>query len=118
DNLRFAVAAVVTWLLYVGINLGVLAPMLVRRGIRLREVFGLESVWTELVIASLGLIMAAFWKFNPFLVPFAVLPLVLIHRALSVPQLQAEARVDPKTGLFNARHFANVLADELARAAR
>ena len=30
----------------------------------------------------------------------------LVHRSLSVPQLQAEARVDPKTGLYNARHFA------------
>jgi diguanylate cyclase (GGDEF)-like protein len=29
-----------------------------------------------------------------------------------------EARVDAKTGLFNARHFAAALADELARAQR
>ena len=29
-----------------------------------------------------------------------------------------EARVDPKTGLFNARHFAAALADELTRAQR
>jgi diguanylate cyclase (GGDEF)-like protein/putative nucleotidyltransferase with HDIG domain len=48
----------------------------------------------------------------------ALAPLVVVHRSLSVPQLQAEARVDPKTGLFNARHFANALADEVARAAR
>jgi hypothetical protein len=40
------------------------------------------------------------------LIPFAVAPLLLIHRSLSVPQLQEEARVDAKTGLFNARHFA------------
>src|SRR5204863_3688293 len=45
-------------------------------------------------------------------------PLVLIHRSLAVPQLQAEARVDPKTGLFNARHFASALAEELGRAER
>src|SRR5881296_695392 len=55
---------------------------------------------------------------NPWLIPFVVAPLVLIHRSLSVPQLQAEARVDPKTGLFNARHFAAALAEELGRAQR
>ena len=40
----------------------------------------------------------------------------LIHRALSVPQLQAEARVDPKTGLFNARYFASALVGGARRA--
>src|SRR5207244_9137843 len=49
---------------------------------------------------------------------FGLAPLVLIHRSLAVPQLQAEARVDPKTGLFNARYFAAALADELGRAQR
>ena len=37
---------------------------------------------------------------------------------LSVPALQEEARVDPKTGLFNARYFARALNEELARASR
>src|SRR5205823_6763574 len=32
--------------------------------------------------------------------------------------LQAEARVDPKTGLFNARYFASALGEELGRATR
>ena len=54
----------------------------------------------------------------PWLVPFALTPLFLIHRSLSVPALQAEARVDPKTGLFNARHFAAALAEEIGRARR
>ena len=35
-----------------------------------------------------------------------------------MPQLQAEARVDPKTGLFNARYFASALTEELGRAQR
>ena len=41
-----------------------------------------------------------------------------MHRSLAVPALQAEARVDPKTGLFNARHFAAALAEEIGRARR
>jgi len=35
-----------------------------------------------------------------------------------VPALEEEARVDPKTGLFNARHFAAELREELGRAKR
>ena len=35
-----------------------------------------------------------------------------------MPALEAEARVDPKTGLFNARHFNKVFEDELARSHR
>jgi diguanylate cyclase (GGDEF)-like protein/putative nucleotidyltransferase with HDIG domain len=66
----------------------------------------------------LGVAMAAFWVGNPWLIPFAVAPLLLIHRSLSVPQLQEEARVDAKTGLFNARHFAVALNEELVRAER
>src|SRR5205807_1610949 len=55
---------------------------------------------------------------NPWLIFAALAPLVVVHRSLSVPQLQAEARVDPKTGLYNARYFATTLAAEIARAAR
>src|SRR5213075_2236337 len=73
---------------------------------------------TEVVLAALGVTMAAFWNSNIWLIPFVLAPLLLIHRSLSVPALQAEARVDPKTGLYNARYFATALADELGRAQR
>ena len=90
------------------------------RGHSLREagVFSFESLSTDFVLATLGLAVAAFWHLNPWLIPFAVAPLLLIHRSLAIPQLQAEARVDPKTGLFNARHFASVMQEELGRAQR
>ena len=123
EDVRFALAGFAACVLYVGLNHVLLAPMLrFARNLSMRELrdslFSFESLTTDFVLATLGLGVAGFWKWNPFLVPFAIAPLVLIHRSLAVPQLQAEARVDPKTGLFNARHFANVLSDELARAAR
>ena len=34
---------------------------------------------------------------NPWLLPLALAPLVLIHRSLAVPALQLQARIDPKT---------------------
>jgi diguanylate cyclase (GGDEF)-like protein/putative nucleotidyltransferase with HDIG domain len=112
----FAAAAAI-----VIVNHALMAPMLhLARGHSIREsgLFSFPSLSTDLVLAMLGVAMAAFWAWNPWLIPFAVAPLLLIHRSLSVPQLQEEARVDPKTGLFNARHFAVALNEELVRAER
>src|SRR5439155_14185700 len=86
------------------VNHMLMAPMLhLARGHSLREsgLFSFPSLSTDLVLAMLGVATAAFWRGNPWLIAFAVAPLLLIHRSLSVPQLQEEARVDPKTGLFN-----------------
>jgi diguanylate cyclase (GGDEF)-like protein/putative nucleotidyltransferase with HDIG domain len=120
-DLRFAVAGFVCCVVFVAINHTVLALMLhFARGHTLREtgLFEVEAVATDWVLGALGVALFAFWKINPWLIPFAIAPLVLVHRSLAVPQLQAEARVDPKTGLFNARHFAAALAEEIQRAAR
>jgi diguanylate cyclase (GGDEF)-like protein/putative nucleotidyltransferase with HDIG domain len=105
----------------VAVNHILLAPMLhffYSHSIRELGIFSFESLSTDLVLAALGVGIATFWELNPWLIPFAVAPLLLIHRSLSVPQLQEEARVDAKTGLFNARYFAAALADELGRAQR
>src|SRR5439155_6519309 len=106
---------------YVVVNHSLLATMFrLGRGISVHEsgLFTGESLSAELVLAALGVGVATFWHSNPWLIPLALAPLVLINRSLSVPALQMEARVDPKTGLFNARHFAAALADELTRAQR
>ena len=121
DHLRWAVAGLAACTVAVAANHIVLAPMVtLARGYSLREagVFSFESLSTDFILATLGLAVAAFWELNPWLIPFAVAPLLLIHRSLAIPQLQAEARVDPKTGLYNARHFAVVMQEELGRAQR
>src|ERR671915_2129123 len=121
DHLELALGGLTACILLIGINHSLLAPMLaLARGHSLREsgLFSFQSLSTDLVLASLGVGIATFWDSNPWLVPFAVAPLVLIHRSLAVPKLEAEARVDPKTGLFNARHFGEALNEELTRAAR
>ena len=73
---------------------------------------------SNLALAALGVVIAVIWASDSWLVLFALAPLALVQRSLTVPRLQEEARVDPKTGLYNARHFARVFADELARAVR
>ena len=119
--LRVALAGLVCSIVFVAINHTVLALMLhFARGHTLREtgLFEVEHFSTDLVLAALGVATYAFWQTNPWLIPFTIAPLVLVHRSLAVPQLQAEARIDPKTGLFNARHFAIALAEEIGRAQR
>jgi diguanylate cyclase (GGDEF)-like protein/putative nucleotidyltransferase with HDIG domain len=121
SNVEYALAGLSAAAAMVAVNHLLMAPMLhLARGHSLREsgLFSFPSLSTDLVLAMLGVAMAAFWATNPWLIPFAVAPLLLIHRSLSVPQLQEEARVDPKTGLFNARHFAAALNEELLRAER
>jgi diguanylate cyclase (GGDEF)-like protein/putative nucleotidyltransferase with HDIG domain len=120
-DLRLALGGTVASAVLVAVNHVLLAPMLhffYSHSIKELGIFSFESLSTDLVLAALGVGIGTFWDLNPWLIPFAVAPLLLIHRSLSVPQLQEEARVDPKTGLFNARYFAATLADELGRAAR
>jgi diguanylate cyclase (GGDEF)-like protein len=121
SNIEYALAGFAAAGSIVAVNHALMAPMLhLARGHSIREsgLFSFPSLSTDLVLAMLGVAMAAFWVGNPWLIPFAVAPLLLIHRSLSVPQLQEEARVDAKTGLFNARHFAVALNEELVRAER
>ena len=121
NRLSYAFAGAAAAVALVAVNHILMAPMLkLARSLSIRDsgLFSFQSLSTDLVLAMLGVATAAFWRSNPWLILFAVAPLFLIHRSLSVPQLQEEARVDPKTGLFNARHFATALDEELTRAAR
>lgn len=70
----------------------------------------------DLVLAALGVSFAAMWQLNPWLVAFAAAPLVLVQRSIRIHRLEHETRLDPKTGLFNARHFDAALDRELALA--
>jgi diguanylate cyclase (GGDEF)-like protein/putative nucleotidyltransferase with HDIG domain len=120
-DLGFALGGLAACVVFVVLNHIVLATMLhLARGHSLREtgLFTAESFTIELVLTALGVALATFWIDNKWLIPVALSPLLVVHRSLSVPQLEAEARVDAKTGLFNARHFANALAEEIGRAVR
>src|SRR4029078_8824971 len=118
---RVALAGLAARVVFVILNHVIVAGMLsLARGHRPSEtdLFSVAMLSTELVLAALGIGVAAFWQVHPALIPFALAPLLLIHRSLHVPQLEEQARVDSKTGLFNPRHFTSVLTEELARAER
>ena len=120
-GLSAAVAGLVACVVFVALNHGLMAAMLwLARGPPPPEtgLFSVSMLSTEFVLAALGIGIAAFWDVNPWLIPFTLAPLFLIQRSLYVPNLEEQARIDPKTGLFNARHFSTVLTEELARAER
>ena len=120
-DLLFFLAGLAAAVTFVAVNHLLLAMVLrLARGHSLREsgLFTLQSVSTDLVIALLGVVVAALWLENPWLAALALAPLVLVQRTLALPKLEAEARQDPKTELFNARFFSDVLEQVLERARR
>ena len=98
NRVSYAFAGAAAAVALVAVNHVLMAPMLkLARSLSIRDsgLFSFQSLSTDLVLAMLGVATAAFWQVNPWLIVFAVAPLFLIHRSLSVPQLQEEARVDP-----------------------
>ena len=77
-----------------------------------------DALAADVVSITRGVVIGVLWRYNPLVVPFGALPAVLVSRSLSLPRLQAEARLDAKTGLYNSRHFAHALEQELSRARR
>src|SRR5690349_23185169 len=55
------------------------------------------------ILTVLGVSLAAFWNWNPWMIFAALAPLVVVHRSLSVPQLQAEARSEEHTSELQSR---------------
>jgi diguanylate cyclase (GGDEF)-like protein len=118
---QLALAGAAASVLFVLVNHTLLAQMLrLARGksYGASGLFSVGSLSTEVVLALLGVGAAAVWELAPPLTPFVLAPLLLVHRSLELPGLQAAARLDPKTELFNARYFATAFENELERAKR
>lgn len=62
------------------------------RGVSWREsrVLAPVTLLPECIMAGLGVVVATLWQSYPWLITFALLPLLLIYRALTIPKLQAE----------------------------
>jgi ABC-type polysaccharide/polyol phosphate export permease len=73
------------------------------RGMRL-QLPGTELV-AEAALASIGVGFAALLGTDPWRAPFALAPLLFIHRLQRLPALEEEAARDAKTGLLNMRCF-------------
>jgi diguanylate cyclase (GGDEF)-like protein len=101
------------------VHYGVLALMLrLARGVPAKDTIRVDCVLIDAGLVSLGALAAALWEVNQALVALTLLPLALAYRSLAIPGLIEATRVEPKTGLYNMRHFNSVLAQELERAKR
>jgi len=72
----------------------------------------------ELATLCLGALAAFALSSNPWLVPLVMAPLLVLHRAVLVRQLEEVASTDSKTGLLNAAAWHTRAAKELRRAQR
>ena len=82
------------------------------------RVLPIEGLLTGFVMLCLGFVVAVLWRTSPWLILPALAQLVLIYRALKLPQLRQQAQIDVKTGLWTARHFNTLFAAEVNRASR
>jgi len=74
-----------------------------------------EAVTGELVLASLGVVLATVWASDAWRIPIALVPLILAHRLQRLPTLEQQAVTDAKTGLLNMHAFGEALESALAR---
>jgi diguanylate cyclase (GGDEF)-like protein/putative nucleotidyltransferase with HDIG domain len=81
-------------------------------------VFHLLTLMIDFVSFGMGIASGLIWLVNPYAVVFILSPLYLIYTTLQVPSLQQQTRTEPKTGLYNAKYFAEALDTELERADR
>jgi diguanylate cyclase (GGDEF)-like protein len=106
---------------FVLVNHALLARMLrVARGheVKATRLFTVDALTTDLVLAAVGIATAIALRHDPAAVPVVLFPLVVIHRALVLPTLRAQALRDHKTGLLNSRAIAEHGQRELERAQR
>src|SRR5438132_9500043 len=111
-----AAAAAVTYVVLNNVGFAVILHL--ARGHDPRAILNPQILAADASLACLGVALAHFWRADAWLIPFAIAPILLLHFALRIPQLEEEARVDAKTGLANARHFMEELTEELTRARR
>jgi diguanylate cyclase (GGDEF)-like protein len=115
----WALAALVAIATFLTVHYGLLAIMLrLARGVRVADTIRVDCVLIDAGLVSLGALAAALWDVNQALVVLTLLPLALAYRSLAIPGLVEATRVEPKTGLYNMRHFTAVVSQELERAKR
>jgi diguanylate cyclase (GGDEF)-like protein len=114
-----ALAAVAAVVAFLAVQYAVLGTMLrLARDVPFRDTVRLDCVVIDAALLSLGAVGALLAEQHASLVVLLALPLALAYRALDIPSLVEASRIEPKTGLFNVRHFEAALEQELARAGR
>ena len=116
-DFRFAAAGVAAAITFVAVNHALLAVMLrLGRGHSFRQsgLFSSSGLAIELVLVGLGVAVGAFARFNPWILPVLIAPLVLAHRSLATVALLRESEERFRT-MFAAAPTAIMLFDREGR---
>jgi diguanylate cyclase (GGDEF)-like protein len=92
-------------LLYIGVNIPLVAAAIAftRERAGLRDLIGRrDDIAVEVATICMGALAAVALGSTPGLVAFMLPPILVLHRAVLVRQLEEEASTDGKTGLLNA----------------
>ena len=100
------------------LSVGVVVRLVQKQPFALSGIFAGLPLMIEGTLFELGTLAGMLWQHNPYAVILALIPLYLLFHVLTVPALERQTQIEPKTGLFNARYFNEALAKELARAQR
>ncbi len=115
DSLLGPVIIFMLALIYTFINhLLIGLALLLARGLSFHEsaVLKMGSLMPDIVLGCMGYIFVSLWNNEPWMLPLALSPLVLMYQALKIPQLTQDAQIDSKTGLLNAKYFNKILSTE------
>ncbi len=85
---------------------------------RQQHMFTAESVLTDAILLIMGLAMAQLAVVGPWVMVLGATPLLLIHRALDIPNLRAQRSRDALTELSTVASFRDMCARELSRSER
>jgi two-component system, cell cycle sensor histidine kinase and response regulator CckA len=113
DDFRWAAAGVAAALALVVVNHSLLAVMLrLGRGLSLRTsgLLAPTALLADFALASLGVVLARFWHENPWLMPLAILPLVLIQRSFTLLSRLGESEERFRT-MFEGAPLGTVMLD-------
>ncbi|HEU5318405.1 MAG TPA: diguanylate cyclase [Chloroflexota bacterium] len=85
---------------------------------RRQRILDRETLLTESLLHLMGIPLAYLALQAPWVVTLGAAPLLLVHRALDLPNMRAQRRQDALTQLYSAQYLSDACTRELSRADR
>jgi diguanylate cyclase (GGDEF)-like protein len=109
-------AGIVTFTLLNHLMVGIVLWLARGENLRVSGVFNRLTVFLDLALIGLGATGALLWSVNVLAAVLILPPIYVMYATLSIPKLERTARLDVKTGVYNAKHFGEALETEWRRA--
>lgn len=117
-DLAIVLVASLIFALVLNLTTGIGTALTLRLPLHRVEALTPTALLSDGLFAILGVTVAALWLAEPVVLLLVLPLLVMANRLTRTAHLARLAEVDVKTGLHNARHFEQTLADEVARSLR